>query len=155
MSDQIVIRSPLDRLRFSVFFEITLIGGLTPLLSAILDKSMLDLGLLALVLSLKAMTINFIYNYIYDRIDVSYGRIPTERSLAGRICHALGFEILLTCTSLPIIVWWLNLGWIEALIMDIGLMITILFYTMLYTWVYDQIFPVKQPMALAQSSTSA
>lgn len=151
MSDQIVTRSPLDRLRYTVLFELILIAILAPLLSVFMNQEMLDMGLLALILSIKAMCLNFIYNYCYDRIDVSYGRVPTQRSLKGRIIHAVGLELVLTSTSLPIILWWLKVGFIEALLMDLTLLTAVLFYTLIYTWIYDRIFPVQQPAILSQA----
>ncbi|WP_432470340.1 PACE efflux transporter [Amphritea sp. HPY] len=151
MSDQIVTRSPLDRLRYTVLFELILIAILAPLISIVMEQELFDMGLLALVLSIKAMCLNFIYNYCYDRIDVSYGRVPTQRSLKGRIIHAVGLELVLTSTSLPIIIWWLKTGFIEALLMDLTLLTAVLFYTLIYTWIYDRIFPVQQPIMLSQA----
>ena len=147
MSAQIVTRSPLDRLRYTLMFEFTLIGIFAPLGAMVMEREALDLGLLVLALSAIAMLVNFIYNYFYDRIDVRHGRIPTERSLIGRIVHALIFELILTAASLPLIIWWLDIGWVEALLMDIALMIGVVFYTLIYTWIYDRLFPLIQPVA--------
>ena len=88
---------------------------------------------------------NFIYNYYFDRFDVSQGRIPTERSTKWRIIHATGFELILTCTSLPLFMWWLDISFLPALMMDIGMVLFVLLFTFCYTLAYDKIFPVAQP----------
>ncbi|WP_261841621.1 PACE efflux transporter [Aliamphritea ceti] len=149
MAADIVIRSKWDRIRYTIIFEILLIGTITPALSYFLDKELLEMGALSLILSLKAMIINLIFNYAYDRVDVAFGRIPTERSIIGRIVHALSFELTLTATSLPIIMWWLGFSLWQALVMDIAVMASVVLMTFAYTWIYDRFFPVIQKEAIA------
>jgi len=145
MSQPIVIRNKKDRLRYTLIFECLLIAILAPSLSLFLDRPVLDTGGLAIVLSLKAMLINLIFNYLYDRVDVHYGRIPTERGPVSRAIHAISFESCLVATSLPIIMWWLQMTFLEALLMDLSLMGFVVCFTFIYTWGYDRIFPVLQP----------
>lgn len=147
MANEIVIRSKWDRLRYTIIFEILLLGTITPMLTYFLDREFVEMGILSLILSLKAMLINFIFNYVYDRVDVAFGRIPTERSILGRVVHALSFELTLTATSLPIIMWWLGFTIWQALLMDISVMVSVVLMTFIYTWSYDKIFPVQQPAA--------
>jgi uncharacterized membrane protein len=85
----------------------------------VLEKQILDVGVLALVLSLKAMLFNLLYNWMFDLFDVRAGRIPTQRNVLRRILHAVGFEIGLMITSLPIVVCWPGLSLLQALIMDL------------------------------------
>ncbi|MBN3563114.1 PACE efflux transporter [Aliamphritea spongicola] len=149
MATEIVIRNKWDRIRYTVIFEILLISTITPALSYVLDKELLEMGALSLILSIKAMLINLAFNYVYDRVDVAFGRVPTERSFMGRIVHALSFEFTLTATSLPIIMWWLGFSLWQALIMDIAVMASVVVMTFVYTWAYDRIFPVVQQKAVA------
>ena len=144
MSQAIATRSAADRLRHTVMFELFLIALLAPLMSLMLERSVVELGLLALVLSLKAMLINLIYNYYFDKWDVSKGRIPTERSLPMRIVHAVGLEMTLTATSLPLIMWWLGLNFWQALLMDLAMIMAVMLYALVFNWLYDRTFPVIQ-----------
>lgn len=145
MAQPIAIRSKWDRLRYTIVFELLLICMMAPTVAYVLDRDPMDVGALAMVLSLKAMLVSLAYNSIYDRIDVTYGRVPTERKMLARVCHAIGFELALTATSLPIIVWWLQIGWLTALAMDLVLVAFVVIFTFVYTWGYDRVFPVAQP----------
>lgn len=146
----VTLRSKADRMRYVLCFEILLILLSAPAIAYALGKDTLDVGALTIVLSLKAMVINVVYNYFYDRFDARRGVIPTERGAKARLLHAFGFELTLTITSLPIVMWWLQIGWLKALAMDAVIMAFIVLYTFIFTWAYDRIFPVTQ---LAAAST--
>lgn len=93
MKEKIVVRTGRERLRYTLLFELLLIAILAPLGALVLERQVLDIGLLSIVLSLKAMLVNLIYNWLFDMWDVRGGRIPTERPLVGRLAHALGFDV--------------------------------------------------------------
>ena len=146
MKKTIAVRTGRDRLRYSFLFELLLIAILAPAGALVLDRQVLDVGLLATVLSLKAMLFNLVYNWLFDHWDVRRGRVPTERSLLGRVLHAVGFECGLVLTSLPIVIWWLGLTLLQALIMDLAVTAIVVAYTLLFGWCYDRLFPVPQPL---------
>lgn len=100
---------------------------------------------MAIILSGIALLVNLTYNYIYDRVDVHFGRIPTERTIVMRVIHAIGFEFILAVISLPILMWWLGLTIWQALLLDLGMMGAIVVYTFLFSLSYDKYFPVLQP----------
>ena len=99
------IRSGPDRLRYALLFEAILIVLMGLALWMLSDRALADTGVLATILSVIAVFVALIYNYVLDRIDAHFGRVPTERSTLGRIGHALGLEITLVATSLPAIMW--------------------------------------------------
>ena len=147
MKYEIATRSTKDRIRYAVLFELILISVMTICGSIFLDRQVFDIGLLMAVLSLKAMLVGFIYNWLFDQMDVRANRIPTERSFAGRVVHAVGFEFGLVLTSLPIVMWWLGLTILQALMMDIIVTSMVVIYTMMFGWVYDKLFPISQTSA--------
>ena len=146
MSQDIAIRSGRDRMRYTMIFEVTLLAVFIPAGVLVFERSHMDIGILTVFLSFKAMLINLLYNWLFDRWDVRNGRVPTERSWQGRTLHALGFEGTLTLTSLPFVMWWLQLNVWQALLTDVVMASFVVVYTMLYTWVYDRVFPVPQPV---------
>jgi uncharacterized membrane protein len=152
MSNKIVIRSGLDRLRYAVMFELVLVATFGVALSYLFERAATDTVALAAVLSTKALIINLIYNNIYDRVDARHGRIPTERTLLGRAIHAVGFETILLLTSLPIMMWWLGMSLWETVLLDLGMMSFVVVYTFFFTLLYDKCFPVLQPDASAQTA---
>lgn len=146
MSTDIVIRTGADRLRYALLFEGILIVLTGIAMSLLTDRSFVDTGGLAVVLSLIALAINFIYNYAFDRYDVRHGRVPTERSRNWRIVHAVGFEATLVVVNLPVIVWWLDWEIWQALAFDVTAMAAVVVYTYWFTLAYDRIFPIEQPV---------
>lgn len=141
---QIVTRSGWDRIRYAVIFEALLIIGFGAALAGLSGGNLLKTGALAVVLSVIAMIVSVFYNYLFDQVDVRFGRIPTERALPGRVIHAAGFEFLLVLTSLPIIMWWMSWSFWRALTFDLVAMACVIVYTFLFTLAYDRVFPIAQ-----------
>lgn len=147
MSAIIATRSPADRLRHTLMFEICLLAVLAPLMSVLTQKPIADIGILPVILAVKAMVLTVIFNWSFDKVDVYYGRIPTQRSFRGRVMHAICSELFLSSTSLPILMWWLDLGLWQAVVMDIIMIGAVMVYTFIFNWAYDRLFPVAQPAA--------
>lgn len=144
MQQNISIRTGRDRLRYTCLFEFFLILILAPIGALVFDRHLFEIGLLSVVLSLKAMVINLIYNWFFDLRDVRAGRIPTQRSFLGRIVHAVGFETGLMLTSLPIVMWWLGLTLLHAFLMDLVVTSFVVVFTFVFTWSYDLLYPIEQ-----------
>lgn len=142
MSEAVALRSGKDRLRYSIVFEVSLMAILIPVGAAFFDKGLLSMGLLGLVLSTKAVLVSLAYNWVFDRIDARNGRVSSDRRQFGRILHAVGFEVSLVVTSLPIYTWWLELTLLEALMTDLVVTSAVVVYTYLFTLGYDRLFPV-------------
>ena len=142
MSQSPAMRTGADRLRYTVVFEMTLLVLLVPAGAALFDKGWADIGALGLILSTKAMLVNLIYNWVFDHVDARANRISSDRSTIGRIVHAVGFELSLVITSLPIYVWWLTLSVLEALMTDLVVTSFVVVYTYLFTHGSDRLFPV-------------
>ena len=151
MSQKVALRSGKDRLRYSLLLEVTLMTFLIPAGAAFFDKSILDIGVLGLVLSLKAVLLSLVYNWAFDRLDARKGRISSDRKALGRILHAVGFELTLLVTSVPLYVWWLGLGLFEAIATDLVVTSFVVVYTYLFTLVYDRAFPVLAPLVESHS----
>ncbi|NNE64151.1 MAG: PACE efflux transporter, partial [Gammaproteobacteria bacterium] len=144
-------RTGKDRLRYTSLFEFFLILMLAPMGALVFDRHLFDIGMLSIVLSLKAMIFNLIYNWFFDLMDVRAGRIPTRRTISGRILHAAGFEAGLVLTSLPIVMWWLGFTLWEAFLMDVIVTSFVVVYTFVFTWSYDLFYPVEQRAMVARS----
>lgn len=115
-------------------FEVMAILISAPIASWLLDKSMFDMGALALMLSTSAMIWNIIYNSLFDKL---WPQSKVPRTLAIRISHALGFEGGFILIGLPIAAAWLGIGLWSAFMLEIGFFLFFLPYTIAYNWVYD------------------
>lgn len=143
MAQNVKLRSLKDRIRYTVIFETILLTMIVPAGMIFYDRGIWDIGLLGVVLVIKAMIFNIIYNYIFDRIEARTGRVANDRPHKWRVVHAIGFEVTLAITSIPIYTWWLNITVLEAIIIDLVVTTFIVGYTYVYTLVYDFVFPIK------------
>lgn len=139
------LRSLPDRLRQIAIFEI---GGLllvTPPFAWASGVPLTDsIGLLAL-LALIAAIWNGCYNTCFDWLEGRLtGRTADRRPLRLRVLHAVGFESGLLVMTLPILVVWTGMSWIEALLADIALAITYTVYAFVFNLGYDRVFPIEQ-----------
>ena len=60
------MRSQKDRIRHTIMFETGLVLIISPLASHVLDKDLVQIGVLTICLSLIAMIVNYFYNLIFD-----------------------------------------------------------------------------------------
>lgn len=143
MAIQPRLRSLPDRLRQIALFEI---GGLlliTPPFAWLSGVPATEsLGLLA-VLALMAAVWNGAYNTTFDWFEGRLtGRTADRRPFRLRCLHAVGFETGLLLMTLPVIVWWTGMGWVDALVADIGLAVSYTVYALVFNLGYDRIFPI-------------
>jgi uncharacterized membrane protein len=77
---------------------------------------------------------NMLFNDLFDRAQ---RRLGFQRTLKARLCHAALFEVGLVVALVPLAAWWLSIGLLEALLLDIGLILFFLPYTVGFNWSYD------------------
>ncbi|WP_051685986.1 PACE efflux transporter [Rheinheimera texasensis] len=133
-------RSTRDRLRMAVGFEILGLLILIPSASFVLDKPVVELGWLAVLMSVIATWWNYMFNKLFDQ----YYLTPRGRAFktqSERIYHAFGFEMGLLVAILPLTAWYLDISMWNALLLDIGFMLFYLVYGYFYHWLYDVVFP--------------
>lgn len=139
------LRSFPDRLRQIALFEV---GGLlliTPPFAwasgVPLSESIGLLALLALIAALWNGSYNTCFDWFEGRLT---GRSADRRPYRLRALHAFGFEGGLLLMSLPVIMWWTGLGWLEALIADLVLASAYVIYAFGFNLGYDRLFPIPQ-----------
>ncbi|KZL18973.1 Bacterial Transmembrane Pair family protein [Pseudovibrio axinellae] len=135
-----------DRLRHTVLFELVALSIIAVFGSWVTGHSMQEIGLLGLGMSLLAMGWNFVYNWLFDKWYVA-NRGTKPRTVAMRVAHALLFEGGLLGFGIVAIMWWLQMNFVQALLLDIGFAVFFLIYAFVYNWVYDLVFPVPAPQA--------
>lgn len=137
------LRSIRDRIRQITLFEV---GGLlliTPPFAWASEVPLIDSAALLAVIAFIAALWNAAYNTSFDWIEGRVtGRTADRRPVSLRVLHAIGFEAGILITSLPLIVWWTELDWMEALIADIGLAIAYTAYAFVFNLAYDRYFPI-------------
>ena len=93
---------------------------------------------IAIVASAIAIIWNLLFNTLFERWEKSCSH--TSRRLGIRLLHALGFEGGLLLFLVPVLAWWYSVSIWQALLMDVGLLVFFVFYTFVFTWVFDRVF---------------
>ena len=96
----------------------------------------------SLALSILTATIALSWSYVFNTgFEAWEARQPVKgRSLKRRTVHALLFEGGLVLICIPVMAWWLWVGYLEALVYEAGLIALFIAYTYAFTWGFDRIF---------------
>jgi uncharacterized membrane protein len=131
-----------DRIRMALAFEIIGLLLLVPVTTWLLNKPLLQLGGLAVIMSLLATWWNYQFNLWFDRYYlIQRGR--WQKTLGERVWHALAFEAGLLILFLPLTAWLLAISLWQALLLDLAFMLFYLVYGYVYHWGYDRLFPLS------------
>ncbi|ERP96735.1 hypothetical protein Q669_27520 [Labrenzia sp. C1B10] len=137
------MRSPLDRLRQALSFEIIALVLAVPLGTVAFGVPMHDVGVVSVVSATIATLWNVVYNFVFD---VTYRRLTGEtlKTLIVRIIHSIFFEIGLLIVLMPFIAWYLGVSLWQALVMDLFFVAFYLVYAFAFNWAYDKLFPLPE-----------
>lgn len=96
----------------------------------------------SLALSVLTATIALSWSFVFNTVFEAWeARQPVKgRSLRRRTVHALMFEGGLVLISVPVMAWWLQVGYLEALVYEAGLIALFIVYTYVFTWSFDRVF---------------
>lgn len=125
-----------ERFFHALTFEVLAIMLSAPVLSWLMGVPMTAVGLLTLMISLIAMVWNIVFNTLFDRIA---RRFHLVRTFGVRIVHAVSFELGLIVTVVPLAAWWWDMRLLDAFLLDIGLVLFFLPYTLLFNLGYDKV----------------
>ena len=125
-----------ERLIHSIMFEFMLVIIFTFVLKYITSQDVTKVFTLVISLSLTAVVWNFIFNWIFDKYVTGERE---KRTLKIRSIHAILFETGLLLPTIPLIAYSLKIGLIEAFLMDIGFIVFVLFFTVIYNYIYDRV----------------
>ncbi|MCC3703033.1 multidrug/biocide efflux PACE transporter [Rouxiella badensis] len=127
-------KSLTERLIHAVGFEVMALLICAPVAAWIMNKPVLEMGVLSILLSTTAMVWNVVYNSVFDYF---WPMGSVKRTFPLRVGHALGFEGGFILIGLPIAAWWLQISLIDAFVLELGFFLFFLPYTIGYNWLYD------------------
>ncbi len=125
------------RIIHAISFEVGALFLLVTILSPLFDYSIAKIGLMGLAFSLIAVVSLYFYNLIFDKILLKHTG-SMKKTGKTRVAHALLFEAGLVVIFLPLIMWWLNIGIIEALTIEAAGVIFMVVYTFVFHWVVEE-----------------
>ncbi|WP_440311880.1 PACE efflux transporter [Leucobacter chromiireducens] len=117
--------------------------GLSVLFTVVVLSSLLGHGggqstLTAVLLSTTATIWNYVWNTIFESIERRTG--ATGRGAGSRALHAIGYEGGVLFFTIPLVMFMLGLGFVEAILLEGGLLVFFLVFTVVYTWAFDRVF---------------
>lgn len=101
------------------------------------DETVFSSAAYAASTSVVAITWNYIYNTLFEYWETR--QTIKGRSVRRRIAHAIGFELGLVATLVPLMAWWFHISLTAAFIAEIGLMIFFMVYTFIFNWGFDRV----------------
>ncbi|MCJ8139325.1 PACE efflux transporter [Falsirhodobacter halotolerans] len=135
------MRTAPDRLRHAISFEVIGLILVIPLGAMGFGIHAGDVGVIAVVGATIATFWNYAFNLMFDHgLLRMRGRL--DKRLSERVLHALLFELGLLVATLPLIAWYLSVSLMDALILDLALVVFYLVYAFVFNWAYDRIFPI-------------
>lgn len=123
-----------ERALHALLFELIGVLMFAPGLAWVLGQSIGKMGAMTVMISTIAMLWNMVFNAGFDRLRA---RLGFALNLKARALHAIGFEAGLIFLVVPMVAWWLSVPLLEAFLLDIGLVLLYLPYTMLFNLAYD------------------
>ncbi|WP_203301307.1 PACE efflux transporter [Marinobacter sediminum] len=134
------MRTTKDRIRQAISFEVIGLLLSIPLAAFTFGYDLGQTGVLGIVGATMATVWNYAFNLAFDH-GLKRLTCSTRKTLPARFVHAISFELGLMIAFLPVIAWWMGIGLIEALIVDVAFVVFYLVYAFVFTWCYDTVFP--------------
>jgi uncharacterized membrane protein len=128
------------RILHIILFELIALLIATPIASIVVKHDLTNMFILTVAIATIATLWNLIFNILFDIIEGHFGRDRKKRGPLLRIVHSCLFEAGLLIITLPFIVYWLDMEYIEAIILDIGFIIFYLVYAYFFNWIFDTIY---------------
>lgn len=134
----------------AILYEVIAVALVTPIVVLMFDESIGVSGLLAILMSLIAMSWNYVFNSMFEYWEAK--QTQKGRSMHRRLMHAVGFEGGLVIFTVPLIAYWLELSLWAALIADIGLLVFFFFYAVAFCWCFDKLFGLPESASVVDST---
>lgn len=137
------MRTPADRLRHALSFEIIGILLATPLAAFVFHLPLDASGVIVVGSATIAMAWNYLYNLGFDHAMQRLAG-TTAKTVPLRIVHAVLFELGLLVVLMPLIAWYLGISLWEALVLDVAFALFYMGYAFVFNWAYDRLFPLPE-----------
>ena len=132
------MRPALRKVIYAICFETLGVAVASAGLLAMSEASVGQSVSLSVVTATVAMCWSYLYNSLFEAWEAR--QTVRGRSFARRSAHALIFEGGLVLILVPVMAWWLQVGLLEALVYETGLIVLFIAYTYVFTWGFDRIF---------------
>jgi uncharacterized membrane protein len=134
-----------ERILQTLCYEAVGLLIITPLYAIVAHAKASESLVLLAVVSAVCMLWAAIHNTVFDWLEFHLcERVASDRTAACRILHAVSIELTSVLITTPVIMWIADLGFWEALAVDIGLTIAYAAYAYAFHWAFDKLRPVAR-----------
>lgn len=106
-------------------------------LGALLGHGGGESTLTAVLVTVTATTWNYVWNMMYEAFERRRGM--RGRGVWSRVLHAFGYEGGVLVFTVPLVAFLLGVSLWEALMIEGGLLVFFLLFTVAYTWAFDRV----------------
>jgi uncharacterized membrane protein len=137
------LRSARERVIQTLWFEGLGLVLVAPLYAWAADAGTGESFAMVAAVSVVVMVWAALYNTAFDVAERSLtGRVASDRPHRLRTLHAIGLEASAVVVSCPVIWAMTDLGWLGALLADLGLTVSYAVYGYLFHLGFDRLRPV-------------
>ena len=115
----------------SVFFTVFVMSGM-------LGHGGGQSTLTAVLLSTTATIWNYVWNSLFEMFEHRTG--ADGRGALARAVHAVGYEGGVLVFTIPLVAILLGVPLLEAVMIETGLLVFFLVFTVVYSWAFDRVF---------------
>lgn len=137
------MRTVSDRVRHALMFEAIGLMLFIPLASYVFGFSPAHMSVVGIASATTATLWNFVFNLGFDKLMYRFAG-HTSKSLRLRVLHTILFEGGLMVLLIPPTAWYLGIGLLQTLMMDLSIVVFYMTYAFCFNLAYDCCFPVKQ-----------
>lgn len=128
------MRTTTERVLHAVIFEVAANALVFIILIILASAAPAQSALLTVVSSTLAMGWNYLFNLIFDNVQLRTG---FKKDWRIRCLHAVLFEAGLLLVLIPFASWWLNITLLAALKLECGLVLFFLVYAYFFNLIWD------------------
>jgi uncharacterized membrane protein len=148
------MRSPWDRIRHAVSFELGGLALISPLGAWAFDLPVADITVVRMACALIATLWTYVFNLAFDTL-LQRMTGGTEKSLPVRVLQAVLFEAGLLAMLTPLMAWYLGISLLHAFLIDVAFALVFVGYAFAFNWAYDCVFAVPASQRSANSARTA
>ena len=127
-------RTLTERLFHASTYELIAILICAPVAAWSMGTPLVKMGTLTAAFSAIAMVWNMVFSAAFD---AAQRRWRFHKNFAVRVAHGVLFELGMFAMAVPLAAWWLDISLWTALVLDFGLLLFFLPYTVAFNWIYD------------------
>jgi uncharacterized membrane protein len=148
------MRSPWDRLRHAISFELGGLALISPLGAWAFDLPVTDITVVRFACAILATVWTYAYNLAFDAV-LQRMTGGSGKSIPIRVLHAFMFEAGLLAMLTPLMAWYLGISLLQAFLMDVAFALFYVVYTFVFNWAYDCVFRTSAWQGPASSKPSS